>query len=149
MEGADQADDGGFAGAGGADERGDGSLLGLKADAMQNGLFGRVGKLDILEAHVALDRRHLNGAAGGLVLFEFRHDFVGAVEAGKGLGELRADVHKLEDRRNHQGEEDVVLEVVADGPLAVEHEVAAHPHDQRRDQPEHGGGSRGQARWSW
>ena len=38
VEGAEEADDGGLAGAGGADERGDGAGLCVEADAMQDGL---------------------------------------------------------------------------------------------------------------
>ena len=109
---------------------------------MENWLVGLVGEFDVFEAHRALDGRHLDGAARGLVLLELGHDFVGAIEAGKGFSELRADVHNLEDRRDHEGQEDVVLEIVADRPRAVENSCAAQPHHQSRDQPEHGGGGR-------
>ena len=71
---------------------------------------------------------------GNLVLFELGHDFAGAIEAGKGLRELRADVHDLKDRRNHEGEKHVVAEVVADRPVCVQNAVAAQPHHQRRHQ---------------
>ena len=113
-----------------------------KADAVQHGLLRRVGELHILKAHRAFDGRHLHGAAGGLVLFELRHDLVRAVEAGKGLSQLRADVHDLEDRRDHEGEKHVVLEVVADRPRVAQHAMPAQPHHQRRHQAQHGGRGR-------
>ena len=111
MEGADQADDGGFARARRADQRSNGSRLGVEADAVQHGLLGRVGELDVFKAHLALDGRHFDGAAGSLVLLELGHDLAGAIEAGNRLGQLRADIHHLKDRRNHEGEKHVVLEV--------------------------------------
>ena len=58
-------------------------------------------------------------------------------EAGESLSELGADVHDLEDRRDHEGEKHVVAEVIADSPGAAQHAVSAEPHDQRRHQSEH------------
>ena len=44
--------------------------------------------------------------------------------------------------RDHEGEEHVVAEVVADRPGASEHSVTAEPHDERRNEAEHSGGRR-------
>ena len=126
-----------------AHQRGHRSWRGLEADAVQNGFLRRVSELHIVKLHTALDGRHLDGAPGGLILFELGHDLVRAIEARESLSQLRADVHDLEDGRNHEGEKHVVLKVVADAPRAAEHIVPAQPHDQRRNQPQHRGGRRG------
>ena len=55
VEGADQRDDGGLAGAGGADQGGDGAGFGFEADAVKDGLVGLVGEGDIVEGDVAVD----------------------------------------------------------------------------------------------
>ena len=44
-----QADDGGLAGAGGADERGNGARIGDEAYAVEDGLVGLVGEFDVFE----------------------------------------------------------------------------------------------------
>ena len=90
-----------------------------------------------------------SGAAGALIFFELGHDLVGAIQAGKGLSQLGADVDDLEDGRDHEGEKHVVAEVVADGPSVGEDAMAAEPHDDGGDQAEHGGGGGGERRWSW
>ena len=57
---------------------------------------------------------------------------------------MRADVHDLKDRRNHEGQEHVVAEIVADGPGVGQHLMSAQPHHNGRDQAEHGGGCGGE-----
>ena len=138
VEGAEQADDGGFSGARRAHEGGDGSRLRLEADAVQNGLVGVVSEFDIVKAHRAVDGGHRNGAAWALVLFQFGHEFVGAVEAGKGLGQLRADGDDLKDRRGHEDQEHVVAQVVAEGPAMGHDQMPAHAHHNRRQQAHRG-----------
>ena len=101
-------------------------------------LFGLVGEFDIFKLHRALDRRHLHGSAGDLVFFEFGHDFTGTVETGERFGKLRADIHDLKDRGNHEGEKHVVAEIVADRPGMAQNRVPAEPHHERRHQAEHG-----------
>jgi len=64
MEAADERDDGGLAGAGGAYESGDGSGFGVEADAVENGLVGLVAESDVFEGDVALDRGQNDGAVG-------------------------------------------------------------------------------------
>src|SRR3954452_8206777 len=140
MEGAQQADDGGFAGTGGTDQRGDGAGISHEADAVQDRLVGFVGELYILECHPAVDGRHFGGAAGNLVFFQFGHDFASAIEASEGFGQLRADVHDLEDGSYHESEKHVVAEVVAHGPGMREDAVAAEPHHDGRNQSQNGGG---------
>ena len=54
--------------------------------------------------------------AGGLgVLWRLGEDLAGAVEAGEGLGELRADADDLDDGRDQEGEEHDVGDEAAEG----------------------------------
>ena len=140
VEAADERDDGGFAGAAGADERGDGAGAGLEADVVQDGLVGDVGEADVDEADVAFEGAELDGAGGVGVLFALAHDLAGAVEAGEGFGELRADGDELHDGRGHEGEHHDVGHVAAGSELADGVEVRAHVHDDHADDAEDDGG---------
>ena len=63
VEGGNQADDGGFAGARRSHQRGDGAGLGSEADVAQHRLAGFVGEADVFENHFAADRAERHGAA--------------------------------------------------------------------------------------
>ncbi len=83
--------------------------------------------------------------AGGVGKFVvLGEDLHGAVEAGDGFGELGADVHDLEDGRDHEGEEHGVLHVVAFGEASGESGVASEEHDEGADDSEDGGGGEGE-----
>ena len=58
VEARDQVDDGGLAGAGGADDRDRLARLGDEADAAQHVLFLLVGGVDVIELHLADDGGH-------------------------------------------------------------------------------------------
>ena len=87
------------------------------------------------------------GARRVCIFLALVQDLDRAVEAGDGLGELRADIHDLEDRRDHEGQQHGVLEVAAGGHLMIEHLVAAEQHHQSADNAQHRGGSKATARW--
>src|SRR5665213_1318359 len=71
MEAAQEGDDGRLAGARRADQRGDGAVPGLKADAVEDGRAGNVGEGDVCESNLALDGCDGPGAFGFSVLFGF------------------------------------------------------------------------------
>jgi hypothetical protein len=143
VKAADEGDDGGLAGAGGAYEGGDGAGLGLEADAVQDGLAGFVGEDDVLEDYVALDGIDGVDAGGLAVLLGFGEDLGGAVEAGEGFGELGADADELGDGRDHEGEEHGELDVAAYVEAVRGDLLGAEVHDETADDAEdHGGGER-------
>ena len=74
VEGGDQADDGGFAGAGRADQRGDGAGLRVEADVVEDVLAGFVGEADVFEDNLAVDAVRGRRCGWGLRLrgFSFR-----------------------------------------------------------------------------
>ena len=91
MKAADERDDGGFAGAGGADEGCDGAGFGLEADAVENGFPGLVIEGDIVEGDVAVDARQDDGAVRLAVLLAFVEDLGSTIETGERLGQLSTD----------------------------------------------------------
>ncbi len=113
MEAADEGDDGGLARTGRADQSGDRSGLRLEGDAVEHGLVGFVGEVDIVEAHVAADFFERHGAGGVGELVVLAEDLHGAVKAGERLGELGADIDHLKDRRDHKGQQHGVLHIAA------------------------------------
>src|SRR5271165_6319411 len=144
VEGADEADDGRLARPRRADERGHGSGARLEGNAVQHGLVRLVGKLDLIEGDVAVNFAECVGARGICEFVTLGEDLHGAVEAGDGFGKLRADVHNLKDRRNHEGQQHRVLEVAAGGHAARKHLVASEKHNQAADNSENGGSGKGQ-----
>ncbi len=86
VEGADERDDGGLAGAGGADQSGDGAGFGLEADAVEDGLVGLVGEGDVVEGDVAVDGAEDVGAAWARSLLRTRR---GSRWCGRGRRALR------------------------------------------------------------
>ena len=143
MEAADERDDGGLAGAGGAYKGGNGAGSGLEADAMEDGLLGLIGEGDVLEGDVAADGRKVVGAAGLGVLFALGEYLGGAVEAGDGFGELGAYADKLDDGSDHEREKHDVGDVAAGGEASGDDLVGAEIHDEGTDDAEDGGGGQG------
>ncbi len=131
MEAADERDDGGLAGAGGAYQGGNGTGLGFEADAVKDRLAGVVGEGDFLEGDVAVDGGEVVGTGGLGVFFVLGEDLGGAVEAGYGFGELGADGDELNDRGDHEREEHDVGDVAAGSEFAGHDLVGAEEHDQR------------------
>ena len=119
-----------FAGAGGADERGDGAGFGFEADAVEDGLLGFVAEGDVVEGYVAADGRHEDGALGLGVLFVLGHDLGGAVESGYGFGELCADGDELGDRGDHEREKHDIGDVAAGGETAADDLMGSEVHDE-------------------
>ena len=143
VEAADERDDGGLSGAGGAYEGGDGAGSGLEADAVKDGLAGVVGEGDVLEGDVAVDWPKQVSAGGLGVLFLVGHDFHGAIEAGDSFGELGADGDELDDGGDHEREEHDIGDVAAGGEASGDDLVGAEIHDERTDDAEDGGGGQG------
>src|SRR5580704_12171099 len=105
VECADERDDGRLAGARGADEGGDGARGGLEAYAVKDFLTGLVGEGYVVEGDVSTDGGECDGAGRLGVFFLLVEDLGGAIEAGYGFSELRADGDELHDRHGHEGEE--------------------------------------------
>ena len=89
-EGGDEADGGGLAGAGGADEGGDGAGLSDEGKILEDRFSFFIGEIDTLEFNASIDGRHDNRARGVVVFAEFGEDFAGALKAGEGFRELGA-----------------------------------------------------------
>ncbi len=102
VESRDQADDGGFAGARGAHQRGDGARLRVETDVEQHLLAGFVGEADVFENHFALDGAERHGAVRVFVLGAFLQNFVRAVEPRERFRNLRADADDAEYRRHQE-----------------------------------------------
>ena len=86
----------------------------IKADSVQNGLLRRRTQTPHPQsAPCPESAASCSMPPRRLVLFQFRHDLAGAVEPGERFSQLRADIHDLKHRRNHEGEKHVVAEVVA------------------------------------
>ncbi len=66
-------------------------------------------------------------------------DLGGAVEAGDGFGELRADGNELDDGNSHEGEEHDVGHVAAGGELSRDDTMRAEVHDEGTDDAEDSG----------
>jgi hypothetical protein len=71
----------------------------VERDVVQNGLLQFIGEVDVLERDIATDRSERDGAIGVFVLGNFIQDFAGALQAGNGFGDLRADADNLDQRR--------------------------------------------------
>ncbi len=82
---------------------------------MQNGFVNLVGEVHIFELQIPINRSQRDGAAGLVVFFLFCKNLAGTIKAGNGLGELGADIHHLENRRNHERQKHGVGEVIAEG----------------------------------
>src|ERR1039457_3590604 len=104
MEGGNEADDGGFAGARRSHEGGGGAGFGREADVVQDGLAGVVLEGHVVEGDVALEGIDLADAPGIFVLGALGEDFLGAIESGESLGQLRADGNHLEHGGDQEGE---------------------------------------------
>ena len=136
MEGCDEADDGGFAGAGRADEGGDGPRLRFEIDIVQDGLSGIVGEIDMLEDNAAFDRADGLSSARVFVFRLFAQHFLCAVEPGEGFGDLRADADHLEHGRDQKRHEGCEHHEVAEGKTwwRGENLPRADVHDRRADE---------------
>ncbi len=149
MKGAQQADDSGLARTRRAHQRSHRSGLGLEADAVQDRLLRLVGKLHILESHVALISPSLTVRAGIGEFVLLGQDLHGAVDPRHRLGELRADIHHLNDRRDHERQKHGVLDVGAVVHLVLQTpdaRPAASPVRPRCPAP---WSPPSTARWSW
>ena len=106
MEGGDQADDGGFSGAGRSHERGGGAGLGSEADFAEDGLTGVVLEGHVVEINVTLDGIDPADALSVFVLGPLGEDFLGAIESGERFGQLGADADHLQHGRHQESEVD-------------------------------------------
>ena len=134
----DQADDRGFARARRADQRRDGPRLRFETHLMKNFLAGIVGKVHIFHDDSAVDAFHSDRAARIFVFFLFVQDFAGALEAGDGFGDLRADGDDLKHRSNQETEEKIERKPVAQGHAAAQNFVAAQLQHESADDSEKG-----------
>src|SRR5579863_5206250 len=128
IERADQADRGGLARTGGADESAHRSGLGAKRNVVQNFVFAVVTETDIVEFDGADDVLEFDGAMGILVFRPLVQDLVGALEASEGFGELGADGDDLHDGRNQEWKGQGKREELAGGKRAGQDETRAHIH---------------------
>ena len=75
-----------------------------EADFVQHGLAGVVLEVHVLEGDVALNRVDLAHALGVFILGPLGEHFLGAVESGERLGQLRTDADHLQHRRHQEGQ---------------------------------------------
>ncbi len=137
MERGDQADDGRFTGAGGADQRGYGSRLGLETDVVQD-LLGRVVReVHVVENDLAVDRGYRDGSVGILRFRSLGENFMSAIQAGEGLGQLRSDVHHLGDWSDEKREAGDEQHQVAEGHSAREDLAGSDVPDNGADDSHH------------
>src|ERR1017187_2459312 len=148
MEGGDEADDGGFAGARRSHEGGGGAGFGSEADVVQDGLAGVVLEGHVVEGDVALEGIDLADALGIFVLGALGEDFLGAIESGEGFCQLRADGNHLEHGGNQESEVQDEREQSADGERrrGGQNLAGADIHDGAADHSHHHGGREGHQR---
>ncbi len=110
------------------------------------GLSWLVGEAHLVEAHIARNRGQVDDAPRLVILLLLAQNLAGAVQAGDRLGKLRADIHHLKDRSDHEGQEHRVLDIAARREAIAQRSPSAEVHHQRAHQTHHPGRGKRQHR---
>src|SRR5579885_183825 len=137
MEAADQADDGRFALTRRTDQRRHRARTRLKRDAMQHRLVRFITEANIVKHNITANLAQRYCALWIAELVHLTENFECPVKAGNSLRQLRPDIHNLEHRSNHEGKEHVVLEVIAQSELMVQHFASTQQHHQTANYAQH------------
>src|SRR6185503_16910269 len=133
VEGHDQADQRALPRAARPDQRRGRAGLRLEADVLQHRRPRVVLERHVLEGDRAVDRAERRLAGVLLILGRHLHQFADAIEAGKGLADMRADRRNLHDRRGEQAREQDVGEEIADGHASRQDRSPADNDDDDPD----------------
>ena len=140
MERRNQANDGGLARAGRADQRRHRSRPGVEGNVVQHGFRLLVGEGHVLERHIAADFRQRDGALRVFVLGSLVQHLARPFQPGDGLGDLRSDADHLEQRRREIAKEHRVGKESAQRELAGENLPRPHEHHDGADDSHQRGG---------